>query len=122
MTVKNDMPLHRVLREVYRHYYEFKELFKSTGKHVLEYGDISISFYDLKDGIKPQSEGGPLSERKRQAVLLNVVRDMKQQDVAEIMGITTVSVGQYVEQAMLQLSESYFASEIEAEREKEIAK
>jgi hypothetical protein len=32
--------------------------------------------------------------------------------VAEIMEITTVSVGQYVEQAMLQLSEEYFAEGI----------
>lgn len=106
-----NQPLHRILREVYRHYYEFESFFISTGKHIIDRGDIAISFYDLRDGIKSQAYGGPLSERKRQAVMLNVVRDMKQRDVADIMNITTVSVGQYVEQAMLQLAELYFSDE-----------
>lgn len=109
MTDEKVIPPHRILREVFRHYYEFEAFVASTGKHVIDRGDISISFYDLKDGLKPASEGGPLSERKRQAVMLNVVRDMKQRDVAEIMGITTVSVGQYVEASMLQLAELYFS-------------
>lgn len=113
------IPKHRILREVYRHYYEFETFVASTGKHVIDhtyfvYDDednikeripVSISFYDLKEGIEDESI---LSERKRQAVMLNVIRDMKQRDVADIMGITTVSVGQYVEQAMIQLSERYF--------------
>jgi len=49
-----------------------------------------------------------LSVRKEQAFLLNVILDQRQEDVAEQMGITTVSVGQYVKQACLQLSEYYF--------------
>lgn len=113
---------HRILREVYRHYYEFEALVASFGTHTIDhvarlYDDegnevnripITISFFDLRDGLRPQSEGGPLSDRKRQAVMLNVIRDMKQRDVAEIMGITTVSVGQYVEHAMEQLARAYF--------------
>jgi hypothetical protein len=106
MSLTTEVPPHRILREVYRHYYEFEEYVASTGHHVIDRGDISISFYDLKDGI---SESGPLSERKRQAVMLNVIRDMKQRHVAEIMNITAVSVGQYVEQAMIQLSKTYFS-------------
>ena len=35
--------------------------------------------------------------RQREATFLNVIMDMKQKDVAEIMGIATVSVGQYVQ-------------------------
>ena len=113
---------HRILREVYRHYYEFEDLFRSEGTHVIDHAvriydendneidriPISISFFDLRDGLKPQSEGGVLSDRKLQAVMLNVIRDMKQRDVAEAMGITTVSVGQYVEHAMEQLAKTYF--------------
>lgn len=113
---------HRILREVYRHYYEFEELFRSVGIHVIDHAvrlhdengnevsriPISISFFDLRDGLRPQSEGGVLSDRKLQAVMLNVIRDMKQRDVAEAMGITTVSVGQYVEHAMEQLAKTYF--------------
>lgn len=37
-----------------------------------------------------------------------MVQDMKQREVADIMGITTVSVGQYVEAAVMQLAEEYF--------------
>lgn len=62
-----------------------------------------LSLLDLQYGLDK------LSPRKREAVYLNVIRDMKQKDAAAIMGITTVSVGQYVEQAMIQLAERYFA-------------
>jgi predicted DNA-binding protein (UPF0251 family) len=121
-----EIPLHRILREVYRHFYEFESYFRSSGKHVIEHGYyvyeddletikdkhmVTISLFDLRDGLKPQSEGGILSSRKLEAVMLNVVRDMKQRDVADIMGITTVSVGQYVEQAMIQLADKYFSGD-----------
>lgn len=113
---------HRVLREVYRHYYEFEALVAAYGTHTIDhavrlYDDegnevdripVTISFFDLRDGLKPQSEGGVLSERKLQAVMLNVIADQKQKDVAEAMKITTVSVGQYVEHAMEQLAKMYF--------------
>lgn len=114
---------HKILREVYRHYTEYEAFVSATGKHVIDYhyplydedGEtvlrrvpISISFYDLKDAIEDPSV---LSERKRQAVLLNVILDKKQKEVAEMMGITTVSVGQYVDQAMMQLAEDYFAGD-----------
>lgn len=113
---------HRILREVYRHYTEFEALVSGYGTHTIDHvvrlydeeGNevdripITISFYDLRDGLKPQSEGGVLSDRKLQAVMLNVIADQKQKDVAEAMGITTVSVGQYVEHAMEQLAKMYF--------------
>jgi DNA-directed RNA polymerase specialized sigma24 family protein len=110
---------HRVLREVYRHYLEFRDYVSSTGNSVIDHGyfihpeegrkkiTITISFWDLHSGLKD------LSPRKREAVFYNVILDWKQRDVAKKMGITTVSVGQYVEQAMLQLSERYFAEELE---------
>jgi len=114
-------PRHRVLREVYRHYLEFRDYVANHGESVIDHGyfiydedgnvvgkeTISISFWDLHQGLKE------LSPRKREAVFLNVILDQKQRDVAEQMGITTVSVGQYVEQAMLQLSERYFAEQDE---------
>lgn len=120
------IPKHRVLREVYRHYLEFRQYVSDTGNHVIEHGYfvytdeidadghphrdkviIKVSFWDLFEGLKE------LSPRKREAVWYNVILDQKQRDVAKKMRITTVSVGQYVEQAMLQLSERYFAEENE---------
>jgi len=114
-----EIPQHRILREVYRHYLEFRDHVSNTGQHVINHGyfiyddeghiidkvTISISFWDLFHGLKD------LSPRKREAVWYNVILDQKQRDVAKRMKITTVSVGQYVEQAMLQLSERYFADE-----------
>lgn len=125
MAIRSDeMPRHRVLREVYRHYLEFRDLVAQpehdgqggygNSDGVIEYGYfvkegdklrrvyVTLSFWDLQGALKD------LSPRKREAVFHNVILDKKQKDVAEIMGITTVSVGQYVEQAMLQLSETYF--------------
>lgn len=114
------IPRHRILREVYRHYLEYRQYVSDTGQHVIDHGYfiydddgvikdkviVSISFWDLFKGLKD------LSPRKREAVWFNVILDQKQRDVAKKMKITTVSVGQYVEQAMLQLSEEYFAEEL----------
>lgn len=114
---KKTMPKHRILREIYRHYTELKTYVTANGCDKLithsypVYDDegkeinketITISFWDLHDSLEK------LSDRKRQAVYYNVILDWKQKDVAEKMGITTVSVGQYVEQAFLQLSKDYF--------------
>lgn len=121
------MPLHRVLREVYRHYLEFRDLVQQDGRdHVIDHGywvydedgetilgkeTVSISFWDLHGMLES------LSPRKKEAMFYNVILDMKQQDVADIMGITTVSVGQYVEQACQQIAEKYFA---ETQKEAEL--
>lgn len=141
MAVRADeIPRHRVLREVYRHYLPFRDLVTSpehdgqggynTSDGVIEYGYfvepenevedpttgkvtkiktgerykvfVTLSFWDLQGALKK------LSPRKREAVFYNVILDKKQKDVAAIMGITTVSVGQYVEQGFIQLSEDYF--------------
>lgn len=94
---------HRFLREAMRHYYEFGELFSQTGKSVVRGPEgMEICFLDLKDGFER------LSPRKREAIHYNVMLDMRQKDVAEIMGITTVSVGQYVESGFTQFAEEYF--------------
>lgn len=113
-------PLHRILREVYKNYTTFKDYVITHGEHIIEHGyftyeedgetvkskeSVTISFWDLDAGL------GELSKRKREAVMLNVILDQKQKDVAEIMGITTVSVGQYVDQAMQQLAKKYFAEQ-----------
>lgn len=112
------IPLHRILREVLRHYTEYHELVNSDGRHhVIDYSywiydsrgrrkkkeNVSISFWDLYKGIKE------LAPRKREAIFWNVILDEKQKDVAKRMNITTVSVGQYVEAGCLQLAKQYFA-------------
>ena len=95
----------KILREVYRNYSQFKEYVRATGKDTIEYKGLTISFFDLDKNINK------LSPRKKEAFYLNVIVDMKQKDVAEIMGITCVSVGQYVAQACQQLAELYFEGE-----------
>lgn len=99
---------------------EFRDLVSATGQSVFEHGEFihdddgniigramyTISFWDLHGALSK------LSKRKREAMFLNVILDKKQRDVAELMGITTVSVGQYVEQACIQLAERYFADEL----------
>jgi DNA-directed RNA polymerase specialized sigma24 family protein len=115
------LPRHRILREIYRHYLEYRDLVMTQGgAGVIEHGyfiyeddgvtvkdkiSISISFWDLHNQLNK------LSDRKREAVFYNVILDWKQRDVATRMGITTVSVGQYVEQGMLQIAEDYYAED-----------
>jgi DNA-directed RNA polymerase specialized sigma24 family protein len=113
-----------ILREAYRNYLTFQQFVSDTGKDVIEYAvpadessdewiTILLSFTDLKQALKLyqsglSAEGTVLSKRKEQAFHLNVICDMKQKDVAKLMNITTVSVGQYVAQACSQLSKYYF--------------
>jgi hypothetical protein len=105
---------HKILREVYRHYLDLRDFVGRTGHDIIEhpveteegsgeYQTLTISFSDLKHGLNE------LAPRKREAFFFNVILDWKQKDVAEKMGITTVSVGQYVDAAAIQLSKHYFA-------------
>ena len=96
---------HRLLREILRNYLTFESYCQQSGQYVISHRGIDISFLDLQNILEK------LSPRKREAVYYNVILDWKQRDVAAKMGITTVSVGQYVEQAMLQIEERYFAEE-----------
>lgn len=118
---------HKILREAYRNYLSWQDLItnEGTGYDTISYRvpknetsdevvNITLSFTDLERALKKfngelQHQGTVLSKRKEQAFYLNVIRDMLQRDVAEIMGITTVSVGQYVEQGMQQLCDYYFS-------------
>ena len=119
---------HKILREAYRNYLTWQDLitFEQEREPIdtITYNiprepgsdemiPVTISFYDLERALKQfeddtKKDGTVLSKRKEQAFYLNVIRDMLQRDVAEIMGITTVSVGQYVEQGMMQLCGYYF--------------
>lgn len=94
---------HRVLREVLRHFLTFEDWCKQNGQYQIEHAGLTLSFLDLQDCLQG------LSERKMQAVWMNVVLDMKQKDVADIMGIRTVTVGQYVDQAFQQIAVQYFS-------------
>ena len=93
---------HKILAEVYRNYLTFRDHFARTGQDTIKHGPLTISFLDLQYGLSE------LAPRKKEAVWLNVICDMKQKDVAKIMGITTVTVGQYVKQAMLSLCKRYW--------------
>lgn len=101
--IKCEMARHRLLREVLRNYLTFESYCQQYGTYTISHKGIDISFLDLQDALKG------LSPRKREAVYYNVILDWKQRDVAAKMGITTVSVGQYVENAMKQVSKSYWA-------------
>lgn len=131
------IPEYLILREVLRHYLEYRDLAmapstsKPDGKSissvecdhgVIDYGyyiydeegnkkdkiEVTLSFWDLLGCLRPQSQGGLLSDRKREAIFYNVILDKKQQDVADIMRITPVSVGQYVEQGCIQIAQELF--------------
>ena len=101
---EKEIKRHKILRDCYRNYDAFHDFVERTGQDIIEYKGITLSFHDLKRTL----EQTRLAPRKKQAFYLNVIEDMKQKDVAEIMKITTVSVGQYVDQACLQLAEEYF--------------
>lgn len=113
MTILADQKT-KILKELYKHYIDYQDFVSRTGQDVIEVwrtdsnGEpqaVWISFSDLKEGVSE------LAPRKKEAFLLHIIFDKKQREVADIMGITTVSVGQYVEAALAQLSKRYFAEE-----------
>lgn len=103
MDEPTDVLRHRLLREVVRHYKEFEELCASSGDWEIEHRGIRINFLDLQGAFRE------LSPRKKEAIMWNVVYDKKQIEVAEKMGITTVSVGQYVEAGFTQVAAKLFS-------------
>ena len=98
---------HRILREVLRNYSVFEAYCAQFGQYDVSHRGITINFLDLQNCLKK------LSKRKKEAVFYNVIQDMKQKDVAAVMGITTVSVGQYVEQACLQVAKELWPEDEE---------
>ena len=98
---------HRILREVLRNYTVFESYCSQHGQYDIEHKGIRINFLDLQNCLER------LSKRKKEAVFFNVILDMKQKDVAAEMGITTVSVGQYVEQACLQVAKELWPEDAE---------
>lgn len=116
--ITTPIPLHRILREILRHYYEYRALVRGDGRNdVIKYAywiydkrgrkkkkeEVLISFWDLHDCL------AELAPRKKEAIYYNVLLDEKQRDVAKRMGITTVTVGQYVEAGTRQIAAKYFA-------------
>ena len=71
----------------------------------LEEGPLMLSLSDLKYGIEQ------LAPRKKEAFFYNVILDWSQDETAKKMGITTVSVGQYIDAACDQLAQRYFAED-----------
>lgn len=99
----------KIVRELYRNYISLHDHVSRSGRDMIEYGPVTISFLDLQYGVNE------LAGRKKEAFFYNVLMDMRQKDAAKIMKITTVSVGQYVESACRQLSQRYFdETELEA--------
>lgn len=91
--------LHRLLREVLKSYVLHDNLFNETGKHEITAGEgLTINFIDLKNSLKN------LSPRQKEAIYWFVIRDQKQKFVAEQMGISTVTVGQYVESGVYRVA------------------
>ena len=93
---------HRILREVVRSYLTFESDCAQEGAFMWTINGVEVNFLDLQNCLKN------LSKRKKEAVFYNVVLDMKQKDVAKIMGITTVSVGQYVDAAFQQIAKEFW--------------
>src|SRR3954470_6474197 len=83
--------LHRVLREVLKHYSVFETLCSQTGDYEISHQGDKFTFLDLKGCLKN------LSQRQMDAVFWFVIQDEKQKVVAERLGISTVTVGQYCE-------------------------
>jgi DNA-directed RNA polymerase specialized sigma24 family protein len=134
---------HLILREIYRHYLDYKDHYARTGHDILvggthdddcqwwdrlkrvnkkidpsirdkdapctcgfsETGPVMISFLELQNSLKN------LSKRKKEAVFLNVILDLTQREVAEVMQIKMVTVGQYVKSAMQKIEKEYFADD-----------
>ena len=94
---------HKILREIVRDYLTLEaECSQSEGRFggdqwMIRVGDVEVSFLDLQGCLMH------LSKRKKEAIFWNVIMDKKQKDVAKIMGITTVSVGQYVQAGFEQI-------------------
>lgn len=95
-----------IVKRMLVRYIELEDHFRQFGDYVIEHRGISFSFLDLQGCLKD------LPTRKKEAVYYNVILDMQQKDAAEIMGITSVSVGQYVSSVCLQIAEQLWGEDL----------
>jgi len=110
-----------IVREALRHHGELRSLIELQAIDVFEHSyivynedgtpkekiNVTLSYSDLFAGAKK------LSTKKREALYLNVIRDFKQEKVAEIMGCRTATVAQYIRNACEILAEHYFNEDCE---------
>lgn len=95
-------PLHRLLREVLRGYNLFEEHCALTGRYEITFQGHTFNFLDLQKCL----EG--LTNRQMEAVYWFIIQDEKQKTVAERLGISTVTVGQYCEASCIQIARKLF--------------
>ncbi len=107
---------HRLLREILRNYDSFKQVCEQSGEFSLEYrlGETTIfiglpEMESVKSCILRGKGRVHIPAHHRQALLLNVFRDMTQKEVGAIIGgVKPVVVGQLVEVACEDLAREYF--------------
>lgn len=103
--------LHRVLREVLRNYGVFESLCSQTGDYEISHRGVSFNFLDLQGCLKK------LSKRQMEAVFFFVICDEKQKTVAERLGISTVTVGQYCESGLIRVAAELWPEMYEKEKQ-----
>ena len=103
--VRKPEPLHRILREVLRGYTVFEEYVTITGNYEITHQGYKFNFLDLQGCLKS------LPQRQMEAVYWFIIQDERQKTVAARLGISTVTVGQYCDQAMRKITEELFPEE-----------
>lgn len=81
-----------VLREAFRHLQAFRVLYEDTGVDTLEAEGVSICLWDL-EYLYEQIH--LLPPRQAQAIELFLVQNIKEVDVARLMGLKPQPVGMY---------------------------
>ncbi len=100
-----------------RHYLEIRDYVAQGNDHIIEHSylcyaldgrvkkvTMSFSFWDLHRGLNE------LPLRKKEAIFYNILLDKKQKEVADIMGISTVSAGQYCDLGLRSIVDSFYES------------
>lgn len=103
------IPLHRLLREVLKNYTVFETYCSSTGTYEIEHRGVRINFLDLKGCLKA------LPPRQKEAIWWFVICDEKQKVAKEYMGISTVTVGQYTDSALLRVAQQLWPEHYQQE-------
>lgn len=99
-----DRPLEElVVRELYRHRQSIFDFRTFYGKDVFEYKGITFAAHELD--LAPLDL---LSPKQREAWVLAVLEDLPIGETAEVMGVSNVTAGQYVDHAARKLARYHF--------------
>lgn len=99
----NEETFVRLMRGIFRNLQYFRSIYEETGQETITHDDITLNLFDMEKLFEYRSF---LSRRQKQAIELFLQQDIREKDVAVMMGVSeTNPVAIYATQGLKRMYE-----------------